>query len=79
MSVIISGQTYYRTKEACDRAGVSRATLFRWLKKGILDRHHRDRRGWRLFTEDDLARIRAEATRIEIHCPEEVSGESAED
>jgi excisionase family DNA binding protein len=65
MSVIISRQTYYRTTEACDKVGVSRSTLLRWLKQGILkDASHRDRRGWRLFTQTDIERIEAEANRM---------------
>ena len=56
---------YYRTLEACQKAGVSRATLFRWLKAGVLeDAMNRDRKGWRLFTENDIDRIKSEATRV---------------
>jgi excisionase family DNA binding protein len=67
MPVKINGQTYYRTAEVCQEVGISRTTFFRWLKKGILEEVAlRDRRGWRLFTEDDLMRIRAEASRIEV-------------
>ncbi len=62
----IDGQMYYRTSEACKKTGVSRATLFRWLKAGILEKHYKDRRGWRLFTEEDLNKIRAEAKRIKV-------------
>lgn len=65
MAIRINGQTYYRTSEACKRAGISKATLFRWVKVGILeDTMRRDRKGWRLFTEDDIKRIKSEATRI---------------
>ena len=60
-----NGQRYYETSEVCQKAGISRPTLFRWLKRGILQRLHRDRRGWRLFTEDDLRKIQAEANRVE--------------
>ena len=66
MPIEINGQMYYRTSEACEKTGISRATLFRWLKEGILERPHRDRRGWRMFTEDDLNKIKAEARRIEV-------------
>jgi len=66
MPLEIKGQIYYRTSEACAKTSVSRATLFRWLKQGILKRSHKDRRGWRLFTEDDLTKIRAEAEKIEV-------------
>ncbi len=66
MTIEINGQTYYKTSEACKRTGISRATLFRWLKTGILNKFYKDRRGWRLFTEEDLNKIRAEARKIEI-------------
>jgi hypothetical protein len=62
----IDGKRYYEATEVCMKAGISRPTLFRWLKRGLLIELHRDRRGWRLFTEEDLNKIRTEATRIEI-------------
>ena len=66
MSIEIDGQIYYRTSEACKKTGVSRATLFRWLKAGILDIYHKDRRGWRMFREEDLNKIRAEARKVKV-------------
>ena len=66
MSVIVNGQTYYRTAEVCRMVGISKTTLFRWLKKGIFrEVEHRDRRGWRLFTEYEVGRLKAEANRID--------------
>ena len=65
MPVMVNGQTYYRTAEVCRMSGISRNTLFRWLKEGILERSYRDRRWWRVFTEDDMGIIQAEANRIE--------------
>lgn len=62
----INGKTYYETTEVCEKVGISRPTLFRWLKRGLLVKLHKDRRGWRLFTEEDLDKIQAEARRIEI-------------
>jgi hypothetical protein len=62
----IDGKRYYETTEVCEKVGISRPTLFRWLKRGLLIKLHRDRRGWRLFTEEDLNKIQAEARRIEI-------------
>jgi len=45
--------------------GISRSTLFRWLKEGIFrEAQHRDRRGWRLFTEDEIDRLKAEVNQI---------------
>ena len=53
---------YYRTTEACRMAGISRSTLLRWFRNGTLkDVTHWDRRGWRLFTQADIERIRCEA------------------
>lgn len=65
MPIIVDGQNYYRTSEACKRAGISKVTFLRWLKQGILkDVSYTDRRGWRLFTEEDITRIKAEANKI---------------
>jgi excisionase family DNA binding protein len=65
MTISLDGKTYYRTAEACKLAGISRNTYFRWLREGLLpDVGVRDRRGWRLFTEEDLLRLRSEANRV---------------
>ena len=66
MPIEINGQLFYSTAETCQRVGISRATLFRWLRKGVLNKLRKDRRGWRIFTEDDLSRIQTEITRIEV-------------
>ena len=59
MSLVINGQTYYRTAEAFRMIGVSRNTLYRWLQKGILNGvEHRDSRGWRLFTQEEIEELR---------------------
>ena len=36
MPVVINNQTYYRTAEVCRIVGISRNTLFRWLKEGVV-------------------------------------------
>ena len=65
MPLRVNGQTYYRTAEVYRMVGISRATLFRWLKEDILkEAKYRDRRGWRLFTEDEINRLKAEANHI---------------
>ncbi|MDY6911792.1 MAG: MerR family transcriptional regulator [Chloroflexota bacterium] len=65
MPVGINGQTYYRTSEACRKAGISKATLFRWFKDGIItDIMPKDRNGWRLFTLNDIDRIKSEANTV---------------
>jgi len=65
MPVVISDQTYYRTAEVCRMVGISRNTLFRWLKEGIFsDVEYRDWRGWRLFTAAQLETIRMKTNHV---------------
>jgi excisionase family DNA binding protein len=65
MPVTLSGRKYYRTAEVCRMVGISRTTLFRWLTEGVFSEpKHRDRRGWRLFTEDEVNQMEAEANWI---------------
>lgn len=65
MTVKINGQTYYRTAEVYRIIGISRNTLYRWLQHGILGEcERRDRRGWRLFTQDEVETLKAETSRI---------------
>jgi hypothetical protein len=65
MPVEIRGKRYYRTNEAVKMAGVSKSTLFRWIDTGIFkDDLVRDRRGWRLFSHEDVARLKKEACRM---------------
>lgn len=66
MPTTLNGETYYRTAEACQIAGVSKNTFLRWVRGGsFADVEHKDRRGWRLFTEDDLNRLKAEVNIIQ--------------
>ena len=61
MTATNRSRIYYRTAEACKIAGISRSTLLRWFRFGTLkDVIYRDRRGWRLFTQADIERIRYE-------------------
>ena len=65
MPVIINDQTYYRTAEVCRMIGISRNTLFRWLKEGVFsDVEYRDWRGWRLFTAAQLETIRMKTNHV---------------
>ena len=68
MTVVIDGVTYYRTAEVCHMVGISRNTLFRWLKQAKFDGlKRRDRRGWRLFTQEEIERMKVEANLIIEH------------
>jgi len=63
--VVINGQTYYRTAEVCRMVGISRNTLFRWLRKGMFsDVEYRDWRGWRLFTSAQVETMRAKTGHV---------------
>ena len=65
MTVELKGIKYYRTAEACRLAGITKNTYFRWVSNGsIPDVIYRDRRGWRLFSEEELASLKEEASRV---------------
>ena len=66
MSREIQGRLYFETGEVCQKVGVSRQTLNRWLKTGLLPSLHRDRKGWRLFSQEDINIIEAESKRIRV-------------
>ena len=78
MPVEMNGKKYYRTSEACRIAGISKNTYLRWTREGQLpDIEQRDRRGWRLFTEHDLARLVDEAMRVDRVTITRVEGTTA--
>jgi hypothetical protein len=59
MPVEISGREYYRTAEVYRMIGISRNTLYAWLKRGILGvTDRRDVNGWRLFTLNEINTIK---------------------
>jgi len=65
MPLAIRGETYYRTAEVCRLIGVSKNTLFRWLKEGRFgDREYRDWRGWRLFTSGQVENIQNATSQV---------------
>jgi len=65
MPVVVDDRTYYRTAEVCRLLGISRNTLFRWLRGGVFsDVEYRDWRGWRLFTADQIEAIRTHTSQV---------------
>lgn len=65
MAVVVNDQTYYRTAEVCRMVGISRNTLFRWLREGIFsDVEYRDWRGWRLFTPAQVETIKTKTNHV---------------
>ena len=66
MTVKINGRIYYRTAEVCQMVGIGKSTLFRWIRQNVVkDAEYRDRKGWRLFTEDELLSLKSETNKIQ--------------
>ena len=63
MPTKIGDEEFHTTMEAAVAAGVSKATLLRWLKNGDVPEPKRDIRGWRIFSKFEVAEIRAWASR----------------
>ncbi len=58
----------YRFREALDRATVSAATYYVWVKRGVVpDTRLRDQGKWRVFTESELRRLIATARKEGQH------------
>lgn len=51
----------YRLSQVARLIDVAPITLKRWLLSGRVDEVQRDRNGWRVFTDADVARIQAYA------------------
>jgi len=65
MALYVDENKLYRISEACALAGISRMTFLRWVREGTYpDVLYRDWRGWRLFTEDDVARLKLKVNHI---------------
>jgi hypothetical protein len=46
--------------------GIGKSTLFRWIRQDIVkDAAYRDRKGWRLFAEDELLSLKSETNKIQ--------------
>jgi predicted site-specific integrase-resolvase len=62
----MNGKTYYFSAEACEMACTNRNTYLRWVRDNkFTDVVHRDRNGWRLFTEDDVQRLKSKVNKIQ--------------
>ncbi len=67
MPVEIGGITYYRTAEVYRILGISRNTLYRWLQKDALGTtERRDIRGWRLFTGEEIEKLKKSVNHIDV-------------
>jgi DNA-binding transcriptional MerR regulator len=49
----------YKTQDICSLFDISKATLFRWEREGLISNVSRDWRNWRLYNEKNVQAIRA--------------------
>ena len=49
----------YSTGEAAERIGVCKNTLLRWISEGLIPDVERDWRGWRIWSDGDVAKVKA--------------------
>jgi len=64
MPKIINNKKYYHTSEACSIAGISKNTFLRWVSNNTFaEVQYRDGRGWRMFDENELARLKKEVAK----------------
>ena len=48
----------YKTIEVCQLFDISRATLFRWEREGVISGPPRDWRNWRVYTDQNIKEIK---------------------
>lgn len=52
----------YSTEQAAVAAGISKSTLLRWIKHGLVPDVRRDRNNWRVFTSKDIQLLKKVAS-----------------
>lgn len=45
---------YYTTAQVAEKVGISKKTLYLWVKKGIISEPNRDYKNHRLWTQEDV-------------------------
>ncbi|MEI9898924.1 MAG: MerR family transcriptional regulator [Hyphomicrobium sp.] len=56
------GTTTFTTEQAAEAAGISKSTLLRWIKQGVVPDARRDRNNWRVFSPKDVSQIKKVAS-----------------
>jgi excisionase family DNA binding protein len=49
----------YSTEAAASQLGISKSTLLRWIRDNRVKDVRRDRNNWRVFSDQDIKRIKA--------------------
>lgn len=52
----------YSTEEAAKAAGISKSTLLRWIRHGVISDVRRDRNNWRVFSLKDVSQLKKVAS-----------------
>ena len=48
---------FYTTQDVLNKVGITRPTLYKWLKEGKIPEVMRDRNNFRLFTKESIEKI----------------------
>jgi len=51
------GESGFKSYQICDLFDISKATLFRWEREGVITQPARDWRNWRLYTKKNVEEI----------------------
>jgi hypothetical protein len=65
MRRIVNGRMFLNSSEVARRAGIRRLTILRWIREAKMLDVSRDRNGWRIFSEEETARIVAYAMSVD--------------
>jgi CheY-like chemotaxis protein len=49
---------FYSSKEVCEQLQISKSTLFKWEREGLITKVRRDWRGWRLYDARNVEEIK---------------------
>ena len=55
----MKNNNFYTTKEVLKKVGITRPTLYKWLREGKIPEVNRDRNNFRIFAKKDIERILA--------------------
>lgn len=58
MNMYSRGKKRYKTRDICLLFDISKATLFRWEKEGLITGVGRDWRNWRVYTDENIKEIK---------------------
>ena len=60
MPIDIKRKSYFLTSELIEEVGITKATFYYWLNTGKIPdpKRKEKRRGWRLWTKDEIAKIK---------------------